>query len=187
LEGRRYDPDKRKVNDQVTEFLSDAIVNYFSGSEVWSGTAALSYSLPRGREVFVSYSGQWYERRSGDRAFGQGADIFFTFFSIPSKGAVVGAGYSGHIVEQDQIHLGIIRASAAPAPRMEMRFLSEAGILNTRSWNDDFVLHLRGSLLYSLRPNLQVSLGLEENRNPYFDSDLRGMVFVRYFWNQKVD
>ena len=87
LEGKRYDPDKRKVKDQVTEFLSDAIVNYFSGSEVWSGTAAMSYSLPRGREVILSYSGQWYERRNGDKTFGQGADFFFTFLSIPSKGA----------------------------------------------------------------------------------------------------
>ena len=65
--------------------------------------------------------------------------------------------------------------------------MSEAGILDTHSWNDDLVLHVRGSLLYFLRPNLQVTLGVEENRNPYFDSDLRGMVFVRYFWNQRVE
>jgi len=40
---------------------------------------------------------------------------------------------------------------------------------------------------YSPRPNLTISSGLEGNRNPYFRYDIRGMVFVRYFWAARVE
>jgi hypothetical protein len=187
LEAERYDPDQRELEKQVTEFLSDAIVDYFSGSAVWRGSAALTYSLPEGREVSVSYSGQSYDRRSGESVFGQGVDCFFTFLRIPSAGASVGAGYSGRVVEEDSIHVGVLRASAAPAPRMQMTLLAQAGVLNTHSWEDQFVLHVRAMLGYSPRPNLTISSGLEGNRNPYFRYDIRGMVFVRYFWAARVE
>jgi hypothetical protein len=186
LEGKRYDPDQRQLKQQVDQFLSDAIVNYFSGSEVWSARAALSYSLPRGRELTVSYSGQWHDRRNGKSAFGQGPDCFFTFLSAPSIEGKAGAGYSGRIFEQDSIHLVTLRGSAIPLPRLEMRFSAESGMMNTRSWQDYFVLHVRGQVEYSARPNLRISLAVEENRNPYFNSDLRGMMFLRYFWEGGV-
>jgi hypothetical protein len=186
LDVERYDPDTREFEEQVTQFLSDAIVNYFSGSAVWRGGAALSYSLQRGRDVSVSYSGQTYDRRSGEGNFGQGVDCFFTFLSVPSMAASVGAGYSGRIVEADSIHLGVLRASAIPAPRMKMSFLCESGMLDTRSWDNEFVLHLRALLEYSPWPNLSISSGLEGNRNPYFKHDIRGMLFVRYFWAERV-
>jgi len=187
LEAERYEPDGRELEKQITEYLSDAIVNYFSGSEVWRGRVALSYSLPEGRDVNVTYSGQSYDRRSGDRAFGQGVDCLFTFLRVPSVAASVGAGYSGRIMEKDSIHLGVLRASANLAPRMQSTLLAESGILNTRSWEDAFVLHLRAMLGYSPWPNLTISSGLEGNRNPYFRYDIRGMVFVRYFWAARIE
>jgi hypothetical protein len=61
----------------------------------------------------------------------------------------------------------------------------ESGILDNRRWRDEFVLHARGTLRYLFRPNLEVSLILEENKNPYFESDLRTMAFVRYFWGRR--
>jgi hypothetical protein len=187
LQAERYDPDTRDLKKQVTEFLSDTIVNYFSGSAVWRGDVALIYSLPKGREVKVSYSPQSYDRRNGDGIFGQGVDCFFTFLSVPSVSGSVGAGYAGRIVEERSIHLGVVRASATLAPQMQMTFLSESGILNTRSWEDEWVLHLRALLGYSPRPNLTISSGVEGNRNPYFRYDIRGMVFVRYFWAARVE
>lgn len=187
LEAERYDPDERELEKQVTEFLSDAIVNYFAGSSVWRGRAGVSYSLREGRELSVSYSGQSYDRRSGDRAFGQGVDCFFTFLRVPSVAASFGAGYSGRIMEDDSIHLGVLRASANLAPRVQSTLLAESGILNTRSWQDAFVLHVRALLGYSPWPNLTISSGLEGNRNPYFRYDIRGMVFVRYFWAARIE
>jgi hypothetical protein len=187
LEAERYDPDKRKLEEQVTQFLSDAIVNYFSESAVWRARAALSYSLQAGRELSVSYSGNTYDRRSGERNFGHGVDCFFTFLRVPSMAVSVGAGYSGRIVEADSIHLVVLRASASPAPRMKVSFLCESGFLDTRSWDNEFVLHMRALLEYSPWPNLSISSGLEGNRNPYFDHDIRGMLFVRYFWAERVE
>ncbi len=187
LEAERYDPDKRNLEEQVTQFLSDAIVNYFSESAVWRAGAALSYSLQGGREVSVSYSAQTYDRRSGEGNFGQGVDCFFTFLRIPSMAVSVGAGYSGRITEADSIHLGVLRASAIPAPRMRVSVLCESGILDTRSWDNEFVLHVRALLEYSPWPNLSISSGLEGNRNPYFNHDIRGMLFVRYFWAERVE
>jgi hypothetical protein len=187
LQAERYDPDNRYLKNQVTEFLSDAIVNYFSGSAVWRSDVALIYSLPKGREVNVSYSPQSYDRRSGDGIFGHGVDCFFTFLRIPSVSGSVGAGYAGRIVEESSIHLGVVRASASPAPQMEVSFLSESGILSTRTWEDEWVLHLRALLGYSPWSNLSISSGIEGNRNPYFRHDIRGMVFVRYFWAARVE
>jgi hypothetical protein len=145
----------------------------------------MTYLLPKNRDVRVAYSLQRYIRRSGDRTLGHGLDCFLTFFSLPSMDAEAGVGYSTRIVEEDYVHLGILRGQISPRPTVHLTMLSESGILNNRKWDNEFVLHLRGSFRYQPRPNLECSFHVEENRNPYFDSDLRGMVFVRYFWGRR--
>lgn len=187
LEAERYDPDKRNLEEQITQFLSDAIVNYFSEAAVWRVGASLNYSLRGGRDLSVSYSAMTHDRRSGEGSVGHGVDCFFTFLHIPSLAASLGAGYSGRIVQGDSVHLGSVRASVAPAPRMELNVLCESGILDTRSWESQFVLHMRALLEYSPWPNLRVSSGLEGNRNPYFSHDIRGMFFIRYFWAERIE
>ena len=185
LEGERFEPEQRDLRKQFRAFLQEAITNYFSSSEVWSGSVAVTYDLPEGRELRVSYSGQWYTRRSGDRTFGNGVDGLLTLLRMPSLDGSLGAGYSGRIVERDSIHLGVLRADAAVFPSLRVSLLTESGIMDNRRWRDEFVLHARGTLRYLFRPNLEVSLILEENKNPYFESDLRTMAFVRYFWGRR--
>jgi len=52
LEAERYDSDKRNREEQVTEFLSDAIVNYFSESAVWRTGAGRASDQSSTRVVY---------------------------------------------------------------------------------------------------------------------------------------
>jgi len=185
VEGERYEAETRKLQEQFREFLQDAIMSYFARSELWSGSVALAYSLPKNRDLSITYSGQRYVRRSGEIAYGNGVDLFMTFLSVPSLSASLGGGYSGRIAGGDYVHLGILRTNASLSPLVRVNVLCESGVLNNREWKDVFVLHVRGGLEYRPRPNLEVSVLFEENKNPYFGSDLRGMTFVRYFWGRR--
>ncbi|MEW6441535.1 MAG: hypothetical protein AB1640_11435 [bacterium] len=186
LEGERFEPSGKLKREEFREFLQDAITKAFSSSEIWSGRAALTYTLPRKRELSLSYSLQRYTRRGGERVFGHLVDGFLTFFAVRPLDASVGLGYSARIADGDSIHLGIARANAFLVPRrLEAGLTVEAGVLDSRRWSNELVLHARGMLRYLIRPNLEISAGLEENRNPYFDSDLRAIGFIRYFWGTR--
>jgi len=186
VEGERYEPEKRYLKRQTIEFLEDEIMNYFARSEVLSGRVALTYLLPEHRDVKCTYSIQRYIRGDGDEALGNGIDLLFTFLTIPSRDATIGCGYSGRIVDGDYIHLGVLRSETYLFRYTTLNLLIESGILRTRTWKDDLVLSARATLRVQPYRNLEVSCILEENRNPYFDSDLRGMMFIRYFWGGQV-
>jgi hypothetical protein len=186
VEGDRYDPDERRLEKQFEQDFQDAILDAFSRSEVMTGRASLTYTLPRGREVRIGYGLQRYIQRSGSQMLGHEADCYLTVLSVPSVGFLLGGGYLGRIAQEDSVHLGILRAVLSPLPHLRAQLLAQAGILNTVIWEDQFVLHIRGSVAYEFRPNLELSVLLEENQNPYFASDLRAMTFVRYFWGGRV-
>jgi hypothetical protein len=187
LEGERYEPEDRLLKQQFDQDFQDAILNAFSRSEVVTGRASLTYNLPNGREIRIGYGLQRYIQRSGSRMLGHEADCYLNVLSVPSVGFLLGGGYLGRIAGEDYAHLGIVRAGISPLPLVRAQLLTEAGILNTESWDNRFVLHVRGSVAYEFRPNLELSVHLEENQNPYFASDLRAMTFVRYFWGGRVE
>jgi len=186
VEGERYEPEKRHLNQHTIQYLQDEIMNYFARSAITSGRIALTYLMPKNRNLVCSYSGQGYTSREGGETFGNGVDLFFTFLTIPSRDASLGCGYSGRFVEGDYIHLGIVRSQTSLFPMTSLALLVESGVLNNLLWEDELVLHARATLRFQPYRNLEVSGILEENRNPYFDSDLRGMMFIRYLWAGQV-
>ncbi len=184
LEGERYDPDTLKLSSQSGKFFQEEIVNLFSHSEITSGSFALDYIFPKGRNFSLRYSLQRYLESLYDETFGHGIDLYFMAFSHPRNAVTMGCGYYGRMISDDQLHMGIVRVAAKPSPATRLSLLAEVGMLNTPVWDNEAVLHLRGAFDYYPRSNLQTSLLLEESSNPYFHSDFRAIIFFRLLLGQ---
>jgi len=177
LEVERYDPDRRFPLAQAESFFQDTITNLFARSPVVSGSAVADLALPEDLDLTVGYALHAYTRGRDAATYGNSVNLFLDFLSIPEYEARAGCGYSGILVGQDYVHLGVFRAGAEPFSRAWLGLLAESGVLNSVDWRNEWILHLRATFRFVPLPNLQASLVLEENRNPYFDSDFRAILF----------
>lgn len=181
LEAERFDPDPTSFVDLKDDYFQDTITNLFTRSAVTGGSLALTYHFGGTRALRLRYTGQYYTQRvQDDDALGNGVDLYVSGLAIPALRAVAGCGYSGRFVDGDTLHLGIGSLEARPFDRTVLTCRAESGVIRTRDWGDELVLYLRMSVRYRLLSSLNVSVALEENRNPYFDSDFRGMLFLNY-------
>lgn len=186
-EGERYEPEQRYFRRQSTAFLQDTIMKYFARGEVATGKFAVEVNTGATGIVTMSYSGQRYFSADHEEVFGHLIDLYAERM-VSRRGALtLGAGYAGRVANEDYIHLLRLRAGTRPDATLGIDLLAEAGILSNRFWDREPVAHLRGAIRSTPRPNVEISLVLEENVNPYFDSDLRGILLLRYFWMGRTD
>lgn len=179
LEVERFDPDRRFPLQQAASFFQDTITNLFARSAVVSGSFVLDLALPAGRDLSAGYSVHAYTRGRERDTFGHNVNLFFDFLSLPACEARAGCGYSGIIAGGDSVHLGVLRAGVAPFGSAWLGLLAESGVLDSVDWRNEWILHLRATFRFVPFPNLETSLVLEENRNPYFDTDFRAILFCK--------
>ena len=185
LEGERYEP-RPKLRRGTLEILGDSILPVFAGSEVTAGRIGVDRQGPGKGTLRMTYSGQRYLDRAGVVVWGHLVDLFFETPLPWKREATLGLGYTGRLVEDDFVHLGVLRAGLGLSPLIRLGLLAETGVMENRYWGREPVVHVRVRCDVAPRPNLEIAFVCEENVNPYFDSDLRGMVLIRYFWTGRI-